>query len=74
VWPSDANFVCVEHPAAGELAGALRKGGIRVAPLHGIRRFPDEWPTGMRISVAPLEIEDRMISLLTQASASPTLA
>ncbi|GAB3478866.1 aminotransferase class I/II-fold pyridoxal phosphate-dependent enzyme [Amycolatopsis cihanbeyliensis] len=51
VWPSEANYVCLETPA--ELAEDLETAGYRVRRLHELRDYPRHFPPGVRISVPP---------------------
>lgn len=51
VWPSDANYVCVETPHAGRLAQKLENLGYLVRELHDLKGYPADWPTGLRMTV-----------------------
>jgi histidinol-phosphate aminotransferase len=53
VWPSQANYVCVETPAAAEVAAALAEVGYLVRLLHDLRGYPPDWPPGIRLTVPP---------------------
>jgi histidinol-phosphate aminotransferase len=55
VWPSDANYVCVETPAAEEIVGALGERGYEVRAVSSLRGYPPSWPAGIRITVPRLE-------------------
>ncbi|HEV2150645.1 MAG TPA: histidinol-phosphate transaminase [Longimicrobiaceae bacterium] len=71
VWPSAANYVCVEHPEADVLADALRKDGIQVAAVRELRHYPRNWPAGLRISAPPVEVEERVLAVLAGATTPP---
>lgn len=53
VWPSDANYLCVEVSRARELNAALRAAGYKTRLLHDLRGYPEHWPTGLRVTVPP---------------------
>ncbi len=65
---SDANFICTEHPEASILAHRLEEQGIRVATLRNLPGYDSAWPDGMRISVAPSAIQDRLIEALASST------
>lgn len=52
-WPSHANYVCLETPAAPRLVAALADAGIAIRALHDLRGYPADWPAGVRIAVPP---------------------
>jgi histidinol-phosphate aminotransferase len=54
VWPSDANYVCVETPAAEDVVAALGEDGYAVRLVNSLRGYPPSWPAGLRITVPPL--------------------
>ncbi|MDN3260516.1 aminotransferase class I/II-fold pyridoxal phosphate-dependent enzyme [Streptomyces sp. CSDS2] len=56
IWPSDANYICVETPHAAEIVEELRAAGYLTRLLHDLKDYPEEWPAGVRISV-PRETE-----------------
>jgi histidinol-phosphate aminotransferase len=51
VWPSDANYLCVETPHAARLAQTLEGLGYLVRELHDLKGYPADWPSGLRITV-----------------------
>jgi histidinol-phosphate aminotransferase len=51
VWPSDANYLCVETPQASRLAQTLEGHGYLVRELHDLKGYPADWPSGLRITV-----------------------
>lgn len=51
VWPSQANYLCLETPLAGELAACLDEIGYRARLLHELSGYPAGFPAGLRISV-----------------------
>ncbi len=53
VWPSDANYICVETPHAHVLAKVLDELGYKVRELHDLKGYPAEWPQGLRITTPP---------------------
>ncbi|HEX5493389.1 MAG TPA: aminotransferase class I/II-fold pyridoxal phosphate-dependent enzyme [Mycobacteriales bacterium] len=53
VWPSDANYVCIETPTAAQLVAALGEAGYAVRGLHDLRGYPADWPAGVRVTVPP---------------------
>jgi histidinol-phosphate aminotransferase len=54
IWPSDANYVCVETPAAEDVVAALADDGYRVRLVNSLRGYPPSWPAGVRITVPPV--------------------
>jgi histidinol-phosphate aminotransferase len=53
VWPSDANYVCVETPLARDVVGALADIGYPVRLVNTLKGYPPDWPPGVRITVPP---------------------
>jgi histidinol-phosphate aminotransferase len=53
VWPSQANYVCLETPLAEELAARLAEAGYLVRLLHDLRGYPADFRSGIRLSVPP---------------------
>jgi histidinol-phosphate aminotransferase len=53
VWPSAANYLCLETQLAAETEAALAVAGYRVRRLHDLRDYPAHFPPGIRISVPP---------------------
>nr|AGZ94389.1 histidinol-phosphate aminotransferase [Streptomyces sp. 31A4] len=53
IWPSDANYVCLETPYADDVVAALREIGYATRLLHDLKDYPADWPAGVRISVPP---------------------
>ncbi|WP_328720673.1 histidinol-phosphate aminotransferase family protein [Streptomyces sp. NBC_00247] len=51
VWPSDANYLCLESPYAAAIVEELLAAGYRTRLLHDLKGYPAEWPLGVRISV-----------------------
>ncbi|WP_282206078.1 pyridoxal phosphate-dependent aminotransferase [Kitasatospora fiedleri] len=56
VWPSDANYVCLETPRAESVVAELKAAGYLTRLLHDLQGYPADWPAGVRISV-PRETE-----------------
>lgn len=64
VWPSDANFVCIEHNQAVLLGARFGAEGILVRLLHDLPGYPAGWPTGIRLTVPPRPLLERVMRLL----------
>lgn len=64
VWPSDANYLCIETPLAVEVTEALATAGYAVRLLHDLRGYPQDWPVGVRISVPPQPHVDAVVACL----------
>lgn len=62
VWPSGANYLCLETPIAAEVAVALADQGYRVRLLHDLRGYPQDWPPGIRIVVPPQPHLDAVVT------------
>ncbi len=62
VWPSEANYLCLETPGADELADTLAAAGYRVRLLHDLRGYPRNFPAGVRISVPPQPHLDAVVA------------
>ncbi|WBB78443.1 aminotransferase class I/II-fold pyridoxal phosphate-dependent enzyme [Micromonospora sp. WMMD882] len=62
VWPSAANYVCLETPLAGPVAEALATAGYRARLLHDLRGYPESWPPGIRLSVPPQPHLDAVVA------------
>ncbi|MEH1030733.1 aminotransferase class I/II-fold pyridoxal phosphate-dependent enzyme [Micromonospora profundi] len=62
VWPSAANYVCLETPLAGPVTEALAAAGYRARLLHDLRGYPESWPAGIRLSVPPQPHLDRVVA------------
>ncbi|QFU91065.1 aminotransferase class I/II-fold pyridoxal phosphate-dependent enzyme [Amycolatopsis sp. YIM 10] len=67
VWPSEANYLCLETPAP--LAAALETAGYRVRRLHDLRGYPASFPAGVRISVPPPPHDDAVAEVVLDCQA-----
>lgn len=67
VWPSHANFVCLESPAAAEIVAELRSAGYLTRLLHDLRDYPEEWPPGVRVSVPRESDVDTVVRCVARA-------
>lgn len=72
-WESDANFVCVEAGFIPAALPRLEELGIRISPLHGLRRYAADWPAGARITVPRAEVQDRLLQVFADAAATGSL-
>ncbi|KOV63446.1 pyridoxal phosphate-dependent aminotransferase [Streptomyces sp. MMG1121] len=70
VWPSDANYVCLETPYAEAVVAELREAGYTTRLLHDLRDYPADWPAGVRISVAPESETDALVRCVARAHAA----
>ncbi|HEU5269215.1 MAG TPA: aminotransferase class I/II-fold pyridoxal phosphate-dependent enzyme [Jatrophihabitans sp.] len=57
VWPSAANYLCLETPQARQLEQELAGRGLLVRVLQDLRIYPADWPDGLRI-VVPADEQD----------------
>jgi histidinol-phosphate aminotransferase len=64
VWPSHANYVCVETPLAAQAVAALAAAGYHVRALHDLGGYPPGWPPGLRITVPPQPHLDAVVACL----------
>lgn len=64
VWPSDANYLCIETPLADRMAAALGAAGYDVRKLHDLSAYPANWPMGLRITVPPAPHAERIAGLM----------
>jgi len=62
VWPSAANYLCIETPIAARVAETLAEAGYLVRLLHDLRDYPPSWPAGIRVSVPPPPHLDAVVS------------
>jgi histidinol-phosphate aminotransferase len=69
VWPSDANYVCVETSAANETVAALAEAGYEVRRVDTLRGYPPSWPPGIRITVPPLPDVEAVVVCIRQRHA-----
>lgn len=72
VWPSAANYLCVETPAATQVAQTLAEAGYLVRLLHELRGYPPDWPAGIRVSVPPPPHLDAVVSSIRATHARIT--
>lgn len=70
VWPSEANYLCLESAAAPAAAAALARVGYAVRLLHDLRDYPPHWPPGMRVSVPAPPHADAVVACLREVHAA----
>lgn len=70
VWPSDANYLCLESPRAAEAVAGLRDAGYRTRLLHDLKNYPADWPQGVRISVPPEPDVDAVVACVARVHAA----
>ena len=68
-WPSEANYLCLETPAAGELAGRLADAGYQVRLLHDLRGYPAAYPLGIRVTVPGPPHLDKVVRVVAAVHA-----
>ncbi|MFJ3162754.1 pyridoxal phosphate-dependent aminotransferase [Streptomyces kanasensis] len=74
LWPSDANYVCLETPRAAEVVEELGHAGYRTRLVHDLRGYPADWPAGVRIVVPPEPDVDRVVKGVLHAHQGPGAA
>ncbi|WP_255954633.1 pyridoxal phosphate-dependent aminotransferase [Streptomyces odontomachi] len=70
VWPSDANYLCLESPHAAEIVAELHEAGYRTRLVHDLRNYPADWPQGVRISVPPEPDVDTIVACVARVHAA----
>jgi histidinol-phosphate aminotransferase len=73
VLASDANYFCIEHPAAIDLCNCLLSHDFVATRLFRLPGYPTAWSDGMRIAVVPRPLFLRVQAAL-QAELSVTAA
>ena len=66
VWPSDANYICVETPLAQEIVAALAGIGYPVRLIDTLKGYPQDWPSGVRITVPPQAAADAVVTCISR--------
>jgi histidinol-phosphate aminotransferase len=77
VWPSGANYLCVETPIAAQVTEALAGAGYTVRLVHDLRGYPRDWPAGIRLAIPPQPHLDAVVACVRAchpATAAPTQA
>jgi histidinol-phosphate aminotransferase len=67
VWPSDANYLCLESPVAEDIVKLVGEAGYEVRVVNELRGYPEGWPTGVRIVVPPEPDADVIVDCVRRA-------
>jgi histidinol-phosphate aminotransferase len=74
LWPSDANYLCLETEAAAAIDQRLRQAGFHGRLLHDLKGYPPDWPQGLRLTVPAERHVDRLVEALAGARAQVSAA